>query len=802
MKFNYLQLTKIRSFRYLLFFAFVLSAGFVIAQPANDKCSGASTIIVANDSASCVMTSGTTIGTTDGSLDQGPTSPCSVNFVRDDVWYKFKIPAGSDEKSVIVSIDYGSLSTDIKAVGIAIYNSLDCSTSNNPFNCFNFVAGAKVELPISGGCNQDILVRVYSAEGTAGNWQTGQGTFRICAYLKDNVSKTPILWGANGEGSFDGGLNGWTTGGDLCNTDVEPNFSLWEWRKDADSHGPLWGGQIIGSQTACNGAMLFDSDFLDSLGKGDCLVQQEGWLESPTIDLSGFTVSGVTLEFHQKVTQYQSKYYVEYSIDNGKNYTSIEINQDVEPFTTATPPGVDPTVDEIRRVALPDVAGNSQVRIRFRIEANYYYWLIDDVKIVEREAYNLKINDFYAVAPYKLWQKDQLEGFGGLVDVANNGAEVAINTLLKLEIKNENGNVIFTDLLDYDNIPPNTTIENVPMPGTFIHPNMNTVMYTGEYSLYQDSTDFDYSDNYKSFDWYVTDSIFAKENSSVLGTGIRAASSVNFTWGNIYHIVNDHNSTGWQLGTNYVDVGVSNPDELADASLFIYMYKWDNANNDDIIDESELQTVGFNQIEFDGTDAPNTLFTVPIFDFTTFEQGINLTSNTDYIIAIQYTAPSDNPTLALFINSVDTLDYGATDLRTTVVPGAKARFSHVLDAGNTGTLTPTTFNGGNVPVIRMHITTSIIDATNEPKLDEANSIIIAPNPVRDFLNVKLDMVELVENASVSIVDMNGKTIQTRELKDIKSATESFNVSDLSDGNYIMNFKSTAGSRSMKFIITK
>ncbi len=799
MKFNYLQFRKLRVALMVLTVAW---GSALFAQPANDICSNAISINVAANVAACVWTSGTTVGVADGAAQVGPKVPCSTVAYRDDVWYKFSVPAGANKSTITVKVEVGSVPTDMTAVGIAVYSSQDCSASNSPLACTNFAAGADSKVTFGVSCGQDYLVRVYSATGTAADYKIGEGTFRVCSYFDDDPNLGTILWGANGEGSFNGSLGNWTAiSNGTCSA-----VPLWFWSKDVMCTKGAYhtGGGIINSLSACNGAACFDSDFDDNkgtagaFGTGICPAPQSGMLESPVIDLSGFSnVSGVSLVFSQALRQFQSQYFVEYSIDGGTNWTSIEINTATEDPVLYAVNG--PHVNNVRRIFLPGAQGSAQLKVRFRYEANYYYWIIDDVFITARENYNTRVNPFYAIAGNKIWQRDQLEGFGGLADVANIGGKTAKNVKLKLEISDPNG-IIWTDQLNYADILSDTVVQNLPMPGTFTHPNKNLVKYTGKYTVSADSTDFDLSDNTRNFDWAVSDTLMSKDNSNPVSGGVRPSSNNNFTWGNIYHIVNGKSSTGKQLRCNYVDIGISNPDQLTGASILAWVYKWVDANNDQIVQETERTTLGYAQYDFVAGEAANTLYSLPIVDFLLFTPGINLEDNTDYIVAAQYSAPADNNTLNCFISSDGTIDYSAHDLRTTLPGFGPSRQSHVLDVGNTGVINVGTFTGGTVPVVRMHITEAT--STNEPQLDIANTVVLSPNPAAYDLNVKINLVKDAKLVKMNVVDINGKVVLTKELNNIKSTTETFNVANLANGTYLLNLSSDAGVRSVKFVVAK
>lgn len=793
--------------RFLSAFVFVLasfSSIAVFAQPANDLCSNATELTLGASEATAVYTAGTTVGTVDGATTPGP-SVCSGNFYRDDVWYKFTIPANATGKAISVRVS-NAVANGFPSAGMAIYTSNACDATNAPYLCTNFAATDDATFKFSTECvgvGKEILVRVWSSVGAAGPWMDGEGAFEISAFYSDDNSATLTLWGANGEGSFDGGKGAWTTTSASCN-----GFELWQWSNTDYCTRGLYstGGGLINSLTNCNGAMCFDSDYYDNggtngpgPGAGPCPAPQSGTLESPIIDLSGFpNVTGVNLVFSQALRKFQSMFFVDLSIDGGANWSPIEINTEAE--DPILYPVNSPHVNNIRRIFLPGAAGQAQVKVRFRFEANYYYWIIDDVKITERESFNLKANAFAAISPNKLWQHDQLEPFGGLIDIANIGAQPMPSTSVSLDIKDATNTTIWSDELSFGTTAADSTYENNPMLAVFTHPNENLTTYSGTYTVSGAEPDFDITDNTQAFNWSVTDSTMSKENVAAVGSGVRPSTEYNYTWGNIYHIVNNKNDAGKQYQNRYVSVGISNPDALEGATMFVYLYKWNNEDADDVAQASERTTVGFAQFDFPAGEKANTLYTLPIFDFNTFALGVNLEANTDYIVAVEYTTPPDKPELACFIGSDGNIDYSAQTLRSTLPGLGPVRYNHVLDVGNSGDYNASTFAGGTTPIVRMHITIPPPVSTKEPALDAASKLVVAPNPVKNDLNLKIDLVKEAKNATIEIMDINGKILSVRQLNNVKTSIEKFDVSNYANGSYILNFKSADGVRAVQFIV--
>jgi len=281
----------------------------------------------------------------------------------------------------------------------------------------------------------------------------------------DETPAEKVVWGNEpGQGDFDGGKNGWGTVTLECNG--APS-ELDTWKYDADGildEGALSLGVSPGP-SFCNGMMAFDSDYLDNEGRivdangnidltqqgtGPCAAPQIGELVSPIIDISGSDVAGVSLEFYQETRQLNSRYFIEYSIDGGLEYTAVEINDEIDGNA----------FNEVVKmtIPLPGAAGSSQLRVKFTFLGNYYYWLIDDVKIVERAANNLRVNEnFFAVAPNVRVPKSQVDPINFLADIQNLGASTQENTMLSISVTDDaTGTEVHSDAVNLGSIIPDS----------------------------------------------------------------------------------------------------------------------------------------------------------------------------------------------------------------------------------------------------------------------------------------------------------------------------------------------------------
>lgn len=179
-----------------------------------------------------------------------------------------------------------------------------------------------------------------------------------------------------------------------------PNDTLWRFTPDGTaSNGAYWNNRpSIQSPSGASGAIVFDSDFLDNAGipgascaAGVSVIScapHEGVITSPDFDASNF--NSVTLKFYQYFRGFDCRTFVEVSNDGGNNWTTFQVNQDITDLPFGGESDLfDPQILNISSVA----AGQSNVQIRFRFEGEYYFWIIDDIFVLDAVAEDLSMEE-------------------------------------------------------------------------------------------------------------------------------------------------------------------------------------------------------------------------------------------------------------------------------------------------------------------------------------------------------------------------------------------------------------------------
>lgn len=211
------------------------------------------------------------------------------------------------------------------------------------------------------------LTPIWGAQATSGN---ADGEFQN-AFVNTTTASNydPTQWSA---------LSVYDTGGS-----VTPGAAYWIRTVTGYSQGAYYGAAVpIASDSAANGAAIFDSDYLDNggvpnaFGTGTSPTAHKGELISPRIDATGATDQAVAVEFFYELRNFQTtEMSVSLSVDDGANWDTVNLplsgaNATEEGFFTASFPAITSGVSNL-----------TQARVKFTFDGDYYYWIVDDVSL-------------------------------------------------------------------------------------------------------------------------------------------------------------------------------------------------------------------------------------------------------------------------------------------------------------------------------------------------------------------------------------------------------------------------------------
>lgn len=570
---------------------------------------------------------------------------------------------------------------------------------------------------------------------------------------------------------------------------------------------------FIHSKSSSDGAAVFNADFYNT--NGEIPSQQTVFytymteLRSPIIDLSSVS-NPIAVQFDQLVwigpdgpifdpenPNFISSF--AYSTDGGASWSDwIDVNPFLSPVTAPTVAIFFPLSNTVY-IPIPGNVTSSQFQMKFKWESNLYFWVLDDIAILERTGVDLKINrNFYATLPNAITPMSQLEGTYFLADLTNCGAQNAEEVELQIRInKTDEAIPVFEDALSIGSAAVDELIENSLLENPLVPEMINTSgTYIGRYSVLSDVADSRPADNTLDWEFQISDSLFSKEFGFTRDIA-PATSAHAYSIGNCYYLPN---GTGWYA--KQVSFGIGNAHQIAgfiNNSAGIFLYKWEaDFNQDNIANEGEYFLVpnAFNEYRFDGTEGFD-LITVPI----SFEEvGVPLEDDGVYLLVLRFeTTPGPGKRFLTLVS--DTLDYEATwYVNDSLLQNP--RFTGVLDVGNTGDFSTIGYGLNIAHQIRLHIGQSPILATPQNPTASMGKIKVWPNPGASEMHLKIALKEPLHQPLLKISDMSGRIVMLQKLSPIQEKELTFDTRFWPPGTYMLQLSEGNKSWSSKFIIAQ
>jgi hypothetical protein len=483
--------------------------------------------------------------------------------------------------------------------------------------------------------------------------------------------------------------------------------------------------------------------FINSDAQGESGVQNANMTYAGTIDCSAY--SNVSIVFEQSYRTYLDTRIIRISNDGGTTWTDFIVTDGSEP-TAQNSPNPDVYSINISSVA----GGQANVKIQINYQGNWgWYWAIDDMKIIETDQYDLKLQTtsfgtdgaFGARLAYFQIPNTQVApiNFGGVLknigvqDLTDAGFTATINGTYS-----GNGGPI--------NLSAATT-DTVWCSNTF-SPTSTNANYSVAVAATTAQTEPDVSNNtLPNINISVNDFIYARDNGQILG-GI-SNSGQGYEVGHIFDM--------FQSATIYGIDAVINASSEPGAEIFVKLYSIDPATGDFI---------------FQDESAPY------------------IVSQTD--LGQKITLPLSNPTL---LNSGEAYlamvgsygDGGTTNDLVTASSGASTPQTTFYYDYTDQTWYYTTSN----VMVRMNFDPSIASIEETQGL----SVSVYPNPANDLINIKSTLSE----GNITIFDMTGKLLINQQFS---GAMNSINTSELKNGIYNLTISNGEKTSSEKLIIQK
>jgi hypothetical protein len=663
------------------------------------------------------------------------------------------------------------------------------------------------------------MALVVTAANAQQLWPTADSATIKASQFADT---TQIFWQRTGGAAPAANFTGWVTRGLTVTGAANKDSARWVWRRDASASGGVYyaGFTSIASPSRLNGAAVFNSDYLDAIGTTS---PHSGEMVSPKMDLTGR--KDVVVQFNQLYRNFQANTLVSYSTNDGATWSApFDANDDILVNTaTADPADKTQTDATLKYVKLVGSVGSANFRIKFTFNGNYYFWIIDDVKVINVD-YDVQMSSFYAIPPSLYTPKEQGEPVHFIADIKNGGRFPMKNVKLAVNVwrSSDRANVFSTTSSQYpSSVSPDTTVENRILPNAL---NLNTLtpgIYIGSYRVYGDSSSRDGipANDSVRFAFVVSDttaplsvvpaagilSNYTKEDANIRGTGNAGsawAAGVAKTWrvGNYYRI---NKGKGRSLSSIVTRI---NPFIVAGKSLLGSIYEWKDANNDGDIQATERNLVAFGELPIPSTVANgNAWLTFKLADLNTGKP-FEAKDSTDYLAMIEIDPAVSNTILPTIVFN-DLYEYNAAIY---VADSLKKRPVYNIILGLTATDVWSTdgYNNGRnqksklIPCVRLNVTSYYLtDVKNV--LSDDNKLTIYPNPSNgaNIINADVDLVQASE-ALISVMTMDGKYVHEQAVDKIQKTQIQLDVSEYASGLYMLKITTANGIMTKRFVVAK
>lgn len=441
-------------------------------------------------------------------------------------------------------------------------------------------------------------------------------------------------------------------------TNEEANGANWEYRGPNTTPDNTIGsrgactinfmGEPMNSSSQSNGFIIFDSNYWDNdalpcapanIGTGPVPGPHLAQLTTPSIDLSN--VQYAAFEWEQYVRFYQGNTRVEVSI-NQSNWSLLYNN--IIPLASSSDNA------ENKRIYLgSNICGNSDVRFRFVYEGLYYFWMLDDIRVVQVSANDLKINsttygDFDFLDPshptgfewmeYSIYPTPmsptlkfnaQVENWGGLAQTG-----CALNAQLYSDA---------TNTLLYNG----TTTDPITMPvgstAEIRAGQYNMAPDTGNYTVYyrtlQNEIDGIEINNKDTAHFRISPCVLARDRGII--NGVYEGSEI--FWDNAFEMGNIFLPT-YDMPASAIAVAIgNNADPNATIRGKIHSFNYGDSLVTQFIAETPIVSIAANQLNELGEQAK--------FQYLNFADTVILQANTPYWITIESAAGTNHVPIAM-----------------------------------------------------------------------------------------------------------------------------------------------------------
>ena len=499
--------------------------------------------------------------------------------------------------------------------------------------------------------------------------------------------------------------------------------------------------------------------FIDSDAAGETATQNANMTLAAPIDLAAVSsAANFSLVFENSYRIFQDTRIVRVSGDNGATWTDYTITDGTNSNTnTANPELVSLNISSDVIIA---GTPSTQVLIEFNYQGAWgWYWAIDDVRIVETDDNDLKLesNSFGTIGtygarlPYYQIPVDQIAPIEFFSVIKNVGALDQTNAITTQTV---NGGVFTgtsTGITSVINAVDTLFVTNQYTPAASVGSHNVSVVIS------MDNTDDDLSNNNGTNAFAVTQDIYARDNGTIQGGTFNSGNA--YEVGNVFDIF--QNQDMYSIDVTITTTSAGSP------LIYGKVYSIDAGGNFVFESQSDDYSVTSAEISAGAT------ISLPL------PSPLTLNAGTSYLVVVGAYG-----------------DGGSTnDLVTATAGDSEAQTTFYLD-GTDGTWYYTT----STPVVRINFDPSVSVE------DEVANITVGqnfPNPFNGNTTVNYEL-NSTETVTVEITDITGKVIAVMNegVRTAGSHVLTINSNNLAAGTYYYTLSTSKGKVTKAMTIAK
>jgi len=519
-----------------------------------------------------------------------------------------------------------------------------------------------------------------------------------------------------------------------------------------------------------NGYAMFDSDAVGSNGG-----TQDAFITTATpINLSSYP--NVVLEFAQRIRIWQTtESIIEVSNDGGTTWSQFPVNIG-RPVSVPYEEIVSVNITNDLISGLPAAGGQANVLIRFRYIGSWdYLWSVDDVKIIDQPADDIK-NSYAYIAGVNnegieygrtpLDQVDDSYEVGG--DVVNFGVNDQNNVQVAANFGSFTSNfslgtVISGDTVSYSNVET---------------PTLAVGTYNGTYTVTStaETAGVNFANNTSLRNFAITDNLYSQDgigihpaaNQQLSSFGSESFSEPADTYlATMYHLRAATNLvSGFEIAiTSSTVAGAEVQISIVDTATFL---------------ADGLAPVG----DLNGNTAESDIFEVV--------QG-HIDAG---IIAVAFPQPISLPAGAYYAVVRPMNTSGTSPIR--VFDDQSVPQPWYASMVNIPDPTATSYSNGNAFAIRLKMG----DQSSVNEIEGLSSVAVYPNPATASTNVAIELTNESEVA-ITVTDLSGKVVYSNALGTVNGTQNvTINTDAISSGAYMVNVSVNGTVSTQKLIVRK